>query len=396
MSFLTQDMNIQKSNVYLSAAAAAFLTVIPAVFSQTPAVRPLGVISAIDSGARKLTLKTDAGPEMVVNLDDATAYLRVPVGEKSLAKAEKIDFKTLATGDRIVARGTVSTDQASIKATQVIVMSKEDLAKKHEADRAEWTKRGISGTVAEVDAAKNTITLKLGGKSAVNLITVSLAEGAKLRRYGHDSIKFNDAAPGKFSDIKIGDQARALGTKSEDGTKFTAEELLSGTFRYIAGLVVSIDVAGGSMVVKDLDAKKNITVRLSPDATFKKLPERFAQMMAMRLSGGARMMPAAGGARGGAGAPGGAGPGAGGPGGPGGAGGGMDPQQMLERLPQATLSEIKPGDALMIASMTGANEGSIVAITLIAGVEPIFTAAPQGNRQQMMGAWSLEVNMGGQ
>ena len=383
-----QDMNFPKANVYISATVFAFLTVVPALFSQTPAVRPLGVISAIDADGKKLTLKTDAGPEMAVNLSDATAYLQVPVGEKSLAKAEKIDFKTLATGDRIVARGTISPDQTSIKATQVILMSKEDLAKKHEADRAEWSKRGISGTVAEVDAAKNTITLKLGGKSAVNLITVSLAEGAKLRRYGHDSIKFNDAAPGKFSDIKIGDQARALGAKSEDGTKFTAEELLSGTFRYIAAMVVSIDAAAGSMVVKDLDAKKNITVKLSPDATFKKLPERFAQMMAMRLSGGARTMPAAGGARGGAGAPGGAGPG--------GPGGGMDPQQMLERLPQATLSEIKNGDALMIASMAGANEGSIVAITLIAGMEPIFTAAPQGNRQQMMGAWSLETNMGGQ
>ena len=391
MSFLMQDMNFPKANVYISATVFAFLTVVPALFSQTPAVRPLGVISAIDADGKKLTLKTDAGPEMAVNLSDATAYLQVPVGEKSLAKAEKIDFKTLATGDRIVARGTISPDQTSIKATQVILMSKEDLAKKHEADRAEWSKRGISGTVAEVDAAKNTITLKLGGKSAVNLITVSLAEGAKLRRYGHDSIKFNDAAPGKFSDIKIGDQARALGAKSEDGTKFTAEELLSGTFRYIAAVVVSIDAAAGSMVVKDLDAKKNITVKLSPDATFKKLPERFAQMMAMRLSGGARTMPAAGGSRGGAGSPGGAGPG-----GPGGPGGGMDPQQMLERLPQATLSEIKNGDALMIASMAGANEGSIVAITLIAGMEPIFTAAPQGNRQQMMGAWSLETNMGGQ
>ena len=395
-------MNSPKANAYRSAALAVFLAVVPAVLSQTPAVRPLGVISAIDATAKKLILKTDAGPEMAVNLDDATAYLRVPVGEKSLAKAEKIDFKTLTTGDRIIARGTVSPDQSSIKATQVIVMSKEDLAKKHEADRAEWLKRGITGTVAEVDAAKNTFTLKSGGMGTTKLTTISLAEGARLRRYAHDSIKFNDAATGSFSDIKIGDQARALGEKSEDGAKFTAEEVLSGTFRNIAAQVVSIDAAAGSIVVKDLDAKKNVTVKLSPDSSFKKLPERFAQMMAMRLSGGARMMGAAGGARGGAGAPAAGGArGPGGPGGPGaagmgGAGGAMDPQQMLDRLPQVTLAEIKTGDALMIASMAGTDAGSIVAITLIAGVEPIFTAAPQGNRQQMMGAWSLEVNMGGQ
>ena len=72
----------------------------------------------------------------------------------------------------------------------------------------------------------------------------------------------------------------------------------------------------------------------------------------------------------------------------------MDPSAMLERLPQMQLSEVNKGDALMIASMAGTEAGSIVAITLVAGVEPIFTAAPQGNRQQMMGAWSLETNMG--
>jgi hypothetical protein len=392
-------MNSQKVIVYSSTAFTLFFAVASSIFGQTPAVRPLGVISAIDADAKKLTLKTDAGPEMAVNLDDATAYLRVPVGEKSLAKAEKIEFKSLATGDRIIARGAVSPDQKSIKATQVIVMSKEDLAKKQEADRAEWSKRGITGTVAEVDAAKNTFTLKSGGMGTTKLTVVSLGEGARLRRYAHDSIKFNDAATGNFSDIKIGDQARALGEKSEDGAKFIAEEILSGTFRNIAAQVVSIDAAAGSMVVKDLDAKKNLTVKLSPDSSFKKLPERFAQMMAMRLSGGGRMMAAAGGARGGAGTP--AAGGARGPGGPGaggfgGAGGAMDPQQILDRLPQLTLAEIKNGDALMIASMAGTDAGSIVAITLIAGVEPIFTAAPQGNRQQMMGAWSLEVNMGGQ
>lgn len=394
-------MNYPKVRLYGTIAFALFLVSVPAVIGQTPAVKPVGMITAIDADAKKLTLKTDSGPEMAVILDDATSYLRVPLGENSIAKAEKIEFKALSAGDRIIAQGSVATDQTSIKAKRVIVMSKEDLAKKAEADRAEWTKRGITGTVAEVDAAKNTFTLKSSGMGTTKLTVVSLAEGAKVRRYAHDSVKFSDSIEGKFAGIKVGDQARALGIKSEDGSKYVAEELISGTFRNIAAQVVSIDAASGTLVVKDLDAKKNVTVKVSPDSSFKKLPERFAQMMAMRLSGGGRAMP---GARGGAGAPPAGGTRGGPPGGPGGAGAGgfgggggsMDPQQMLERLPQVKLSEINKGDALMIASMAGTDAGSIVAISLIAGVEPIFTAAPQGNRQQMMGAWSLEMNMGGQ
>jgi hypothetical protein len=392
-------MNSPKANVYLFTAFAACLAATPAAFSQAaPVAQPAGTISALSSDGKSLTMKTDAGPSLIVELQETTSFLKVPLGEKSLAKAEKIDLKAVSLGDRAIAQGTMAAGNTSIKARRIIIMSKDDVAKKQEADRAEWTKRGLSGTVAEVDAAKMTFTVKTGSATAAKLTTVALNDNARMRRYSHDSIKFNDAIGSKFDDIKIGDQVRALGIKAEDGTSYKAEEVISGTFRNIAAQVVSVDVASNTMVVKDLDAKKNITVKVTPDASFKKLPERFAQMMAMRLSGGARG--GAGGARGGA-------PGAtpaaaggqrgGGPGGPGGMGGGtMDTSAMLEKLPQVQLSEINKGDALMISSMAGTDAGSIVAITLIAGVEPIFTAAPQGNRQQMMGNWSLETNPGGQ
>ncbi len=389
-------MNSPKANVYCLTAIAALLTATPAVFSQAPVAQPAGTISAVNAEGKTLTMKTDAGSNLTVELQDSTSYLKVPLGEKSLAKAEKIELKAVTVGDRVIAQGAMSEDKTSLKARRVIIMSKDDVAKKQEADLAAWSKNGISGTIAEVDAAKKTFTVKNGAAGTTKLTTVSMNDAARFRRYAHDSIKFNDAVGSKFEDMKIGDQVRALGIKSEDGTGYKADEVISGTFRNIAAQVVSVDVAGNTMVVKDLDAKKNLTVKVSPDSSFKKLPERFAQMMAMRLSGGGRGGP--GGARGGG--PGGppAGGGArGGPGGPGGmGGGGMDPNAMLERLPQVKLSEVNKGDALMISSMAGTEAGSIVAITLIAGVEPIFTAAPQGNRQQMMGAWSLETGMGGQ
>jgi hypothetical protein len=85
--------------------------------------------------------------------------------------------------------------------------------------------------------------------------------------------------------------------------------------------------------------------------------------------------------------------GAGGPGGGMGRGGAFDMQQMLERMPALTLAELKAGDALIIASTAGTDSGQVTAITLLAGVEPILTATPAGNRQVMMGAWNLDMNM---
>jgi hypothetical protein len=76
-----------------------------------------------------------------------------------------------------------------------------------------------------------------------------------------------------------------------------------------------------------------------------------------------------------------------------GRGGAFDMQQMLDRMPALALAELKAGDALIIASTAGSDSGQVTAITLLAGVEPILTATPAGNRQVMMGSWNLDMNM---
>jgi Golgi nucleoside diphosphatase len=44
-------------------------------------------------------------------------------------------------------------------------------------------------------------------------------------RYAADSVNLNDARPSSFAEIKVGDQLRALGQKSEDGSRLAAEEI---------------------------------------------------------------------------------------------------------------------------------------------------------------------------
>src|SRR5262249_16923003 len=162
---------------------------------------------------------------------------------------------------------------------------------------------------------------------------------------------------------------------SADGKEVAAEQMISGTFRNIAGTITAIDTANSAITVKDILAKKSVVVKLTSDAQMRKLPPQVAQTIAFFLKGPG----AAGGARAtpsppAAGGPGSGGAGAGGPGGaPGGGrpGRAMDFQQMLSRLPAATIADLQKDDAVMIVSTAGSGS-EVTAITLLSGVEPII------------------------
>ena len=53
----------------------------------------------------------------------------------------------------MLARGA-GQDNTSLAATSIVVMTKADIAKKHEADKAEWQKRGVFGIISAVRAIR--------------------------------------------------------------------------------------------------------------------------------------------------------------------------------------------------------------------------------------------------
>ncbi len=347
-------------------------------------------MTAIDRTARQITLKTDAGPDMTVMLQEGATFKRVAPGERDLTNATDIAFADVAVGDRILVRGQVAAGAKTVAATSVIVMTKADISKKQEADRAEWQRRGVIGLITSVDSAAKQITISARTPEGNKPLVVTLAPQAWLRRYAVDSVKFSDAKPGTIEEMAAGDQFRALGNKGSDGATFTAEQVISGGFRNIAGTVVSADEKENIVRLTDLETKKVVVITIGADATLRKLPLQLAQMMA------ARMNPSAAGDRGGdrGGAP--AGGPSRGPGGPGGGGRGpTDLQQMLERMPVVKLSELNKGDALIVSGAKTADATRLTAIALIAGVEPLLTAAPTSGRQMVLNNWMLDMGGGG-
>ena len=386
---------------------AVFLAVALA-FAQPPANKSVvGEVTSIDSAAKQFMIKGDDGVNYVVAYDDSTGYLRMPLGEKDLKKAEKIGLADVTTGDRLLARGLPASEAKPAPARTVIIMTKADVAKKQERDRAEWQRRGIAGTITLVNSASKEITINTHGRDAKSVVID--ASSAGFRRYAPDSIRFADAKPSSLPDLQPGDTIRALGDKNEDGTRFKAEEVVSGSFQTIAAQVVSVDPASGEVRVTDLQSKKPVTVKTNQSSMLRRLDERIATMLARRMRGDAGG-PAgpSGGPGAGASAPGGERvfegrggnptPGAqgvaGGPGGRGNfAGGSGDLQQVLDRAPQLSWAELKKGDALIISSSRAADGGAITAISLVAGVEPFLAAAPRSAGQVNLGSWNLEMNM---
>jgi hypothetical protein len=372
---------------------------------QSAPARPIGTIKSISGNS--LTLSTDAGVSYSVSVGDAARILRIEPGAKDLKNASPLTLSDLQVGDRILVMGKISEDGHSVAATSVIAMKKADVASKQEHDRQDWQRRGVGGLVSAVDPATGTITITARAAAGSKDVAIHTSKDTILRRYAPDSVNFDDAKPSSLDQIKPGDQVLARGTRSADGSELAAEEIVSGAFRNIAGTISSIDAASNTINVMDLIAKKPVDVKITQDSQLRKLPPQMAEFMAMRLKGG-QASAGAGAAGNGApaekqaGAAGASGSGAGaapadggnGQGGRGGRGGG-DLQQILNRVPKATLSDLQKGDAVMIVSTAGSGSGGVTAITLVSGVEPILQASPNGSGQSMiLPPWSMDAPAG--
>lgn len=225
--------------------------------------------------------------------------------------------------------------------------------------------------------------------AGVKKIQVQTSGSTKFRRYAGDSVKFEDTKPGTLAQIQVGDQLRVRGAKSEDGSSIQAEEMVSGSFKNLAGTIATIDASSGAFTLKDLATKRTMTVKVTGNSDIRRLPPQAAAMFAARAkgrapaegTGGGRRVQAPEAGQAGAGAPQGAGSGR---------SAGMDLSQMLARLPNETFGDLKIGDAVMIvASQAEPGSPTVTAVTLLSGVEPILAATPSGAPAMTLSPWNV-------
>jgi hypothetical protein len=403
----------------LIAGVVFFCVLASPAFAQAPAAKALGSVKSTSGNSFVLT--ADSGTETTVTISDSARILRTSPGQTNLKTAMPISAADIQVGDRVLARGQAG-DNGTLVASSVIVMTKSDIAQRQQQERDEWRK-GVGGIVKSVDASAGTVTLANSLLASGKPIVVHVSQDTSIHRYAPDSVKFDEAKPGTLDQIKAGDQLRARGTKSADGTEFPAQAIVSGSFRDIAGTVISTDAATNSVSVMDLASKEPVTVKVSFETQLHKLPPMIAQMLAFRLKGGTQAgmqsgTPGAAGIQRGAqdgtaaptSAPGnfgggqgnwnrGGAPGASASGGQGnwrgGSGGPPDVQQMLSRTPEIRIADLNKGDAVMLVATEGTASTIPTIITLVAGVEPLLSAAPAGtSASTLLSPWNLGTQTG--
>src|ERR1700681_2374598 len=245
----------------------------------------LGTIKSISGNS--LVLASDAGVETTVDVRDSTKIVRIAPGKKDLKDAQPILLTDLQTGDRILVRGKAGDDNKTFSASSIVAMKKADIAEKQSHERDEWQKSGVGGLVNSVDAAGGLISITTPSLRDKKTVAVHVTKDTILRRYAPGSVKFDDAKPAPLREIRPGDQLRARGEKNTDGSELTAQEIVSGSFRNISGMISSLDGAQSTITVHDLATKKNVTVKITSESQLRKLPAPMAQRIAQRLNGSA-------------------------------------------------------------------------------------------------------------
>ncbi len=362
------------------ALMAALLLVTPAIFAQAPA-RFLGTITAISGNT--VTVKTATGTVHEFEVPPSIPIQRIEPGQTNLSNAVRISLSDLDVGDRLLVLLNGSSRGTMPQAAEIIAIKHAALLQKQEAETEAW-RQGVGGLVKSVDPATGTIMVNAGGGLNTKMVTVKTTSATILKRYAPASVSYADAQPAPITAIHPGDELMARGTKNADGTELTAQEVVSGSFRNISGLITSVDTANSTIVVKDLLTKKPVAVLITPNAQMRQLPEQMAQFLAFRLRGEAVAARYGGGAKhgeykrpeNGHGMPG-AGPAEG-------ERAQMNPQQVLDRAPSIKFNDLHKGEAVMLVATPGSSE--VTAITLIAGVKPLLQAPAS---QDLLSSWSM-------
>ncbi|MGH9327243.1 MAG: hypothetical protein ACRD2B_11260, partial [Terriglobia bacterium] len=373
--------------VVLTIAAVLLAAPAPQQAATGVVVRSIGTLQSIRGNT--LTLKTDSGAEVKAVIQGSTRMLRVEPGRKSLSGATPLPLQDLQPGDRILIVGRAPEGGGAVEASSIIAIKRSDIARQQETEEMEWQKNGVGGLVKSVDASTGiiTITTRVGGVNKT--IHIHTTPTTILRRYAPGSIKFQDAKPSTFAEIQPGDQLRARGALSAGGTELSAVAIVSGSFRNIAGPVLSVNRTADQVTVLDRITKQPVVVSFTPDSELWKLPPRTAQMIASRLRQAA--------------------PGAE-PGGKPAAARSVAAQsssagtpekaerfgQVVRSLPPIKVDDLDKGDVVMIVSTEGATSGSVTAIKLVSGAAPILTAAPSGKQAStLQSLWSGFGTAGG-
>lgn len=334
-------------------AAIAFISAI-AGQSQKSIV---GTVTGFRTASLEIGLQPDRGAPTYFKVSADTEVLQAEPGQRDLSKAKKVRITDLSPADRVLVTFVAGMPEAR----RIVLISAADISKRNEAERLDWQKRGVSGAVTAIHGDE--ITLRTGSMEGPPEITVVVTPKTLVRRYAPDSVKFADTQWSAITDIAVGDQARTRGSRSGDGARLTAEDIVYGTFRSAIGAITAIDTEGRKITIADLVTKKPLTVRITADTQLKEMPDFRGMYQNGRGSGHDAQK--------------------------------LDIQKLLQMLPLTTFDTLKIGGAVMVSSTRGASSEEVTATRVITNVNFLIETASAEAERRGMSAVDFIIGMHG-
>jgi hypothetical protein len=301
--------------------------------AQSPSPKSLlGTVSALRAVSAELDVRTDAGEVVPVKTASSTIVRKIGPGQTDLSKAESIDVTDVVIGDHVLV--TFGAPDPA-EARRIVVIPAGDIAKKAAADRADWQHRGMAGVVTAITG--NDVSVELRSLGGVTKFTVTVGPKTTFKRYAPDSVRFADAKDSNLAAISAGDQIRAPGQKTPDGTKIEAEDIVFGTFLSKAGTISAVNPASHELTLKDLATNKPLVVNFVAESRVRRMPD-VATLQTMLKGRG-------------------------------------DIGQTIDSLPSVTLEDLKPGEVAVVSAIKGAEPDGITAMTFLANAETLVQLA---------------------
>ncbi len=295
----------------------------------------LGSVAAIDAATLQFTLKPDSGALQRFRVGAETQVVQVAPGEHDLSHGKPARLTDVAIGDRVL----VSFVEGMTEARRLVLVSADDIAKRNEAEKLDWQKRGVSGIVASKSAEE--VTLETRTMQGVQKTIVVINGKTKIRQYAPDSVSFAAARPATLEAVAAGDQFKVRGNRSADGERLIAEDVVFGTFLTKVGTIASVDAAAKTVRLTDLVTKAPLTVKINAESQVK------AMAMANRPPDVNGHEPSSA----------------------------ADIVSILQRMPAAKLEDLKPGSAVLVTATRGSRPDEVTAIMLLANIDGLIMAA---------------------
>src|SRR5664279_4726912 len=129
--------------ICMAACAAVVLWTSMAPAQTQPTKSIVGTVSLFKADTAEIEIRPDNGAAVAMKVTADTIAQKVAPGVTDLRKAESIKVTDVALGDRVLATPEPGTSNLR----RIVVMSIAEIAKKNEADRMDWSRRGVSGMV---------------------------------------------------------------------------------------------------------------------------------------------------------------------------------------------------------------------------------------------------------